>query len=59
MDTIISGLKQGITLFISGDPALWGSSCSLRMSGIALVISGGIGIPTGALIGLIKFLGGE
>lgn len=58
MDTIISGLKQGITLFISGDPALWGIILlSLRMSGIALVISGGIGIPTGALIGLIKFPG--
>lgn len=58
MDTLFSGIQQGLTLFFSGDPALWEIILlSLRMSGIALLISAIIGTPIGALIGLVKFPG--
>lgn len=58
MDTILSGLQQGIGLFLTGDPALWSIILlSLRVSGIALLISGVIGVPLGAGIGLVKFPG--
>ncbi len=58
MDTLFSGIQQGLTLFFTGDQALWEIILlSLRMSGIALLISAVIGIPIGALIGLVKFPG--
>jgi tungstate transport system permease protein len=58
LDTILSGITQAIVLFFSGDQALWSIILlSLRVSGIALLISGVIGVPLGTGIGLVKFPG--
>jgi tungstate transport system permease protein len=43
---------------VGGDPELWGIVLlSLRVSGLALVISTVVGLPLGVLLGLRRFLG--
>ncbi len=55
MNELTRGLVQAIELILSGDPALmeiiWRS---LRVTGLALLISSLIGIPCGALLGLSR-----
>jgi len=58
MDAIWAGLQQGIRLLFSGDPAFWEIILlSAQVSGIALVISAALGVPLGALLGLMRFPG--
>lgn len=55
MDEIARGLIQAIRLIFSADPALSEIvSLSLRVTGLALVISSLIGIPFGAALGLSR-----
>jgi len=58
MDIILSGLREGLHLLFTGDPALWEIlGLSAQVSGIALLISAIISIPAGALLGLWHFPG--
>ncbi len=58
MNQLWQGLLQAIELIIARDPALWEVvQLSLRVTGIALVISTVIGIPVGAFMGLSRFCG--
>jgi hypothetical protein len=58
MDALASGLVQAIQLILSGDAALFEIIfLSLRVSGVALVISTLIGVPTGAALGLSRLRG--
>ncbi len=58
MDDIVQGFIQAIELIIERDPALWEIVLlSLRVSGVALLISTLIGIPLGALLGMSRFAG--
>jgi tungstate transport system permease protein len=58
LDTILSGISEGLRLFFSGDPELWKIiGVSAQVSGIALLISALLGIPLGAWLGLSRFPG--
>lgn len=58
METILSGIVQGLRLFFSGDPELWKIiAVSAQVSGAALLISAVLGIPIGAWLGLSRFPG--
>ena len=58
MSPVWDGIVEGLRLLLSGDPALWDIILlSLRVSGVALLISSAIGIPLGAAIGLVNFRG--
>ena len=58
IEELWNGLRQAIQLIASRDPALYEIvRLSLRVSGIALVISCIIGIPLGAFMGLNRFRG--
>ncbi len=58
MDTIWQGIQQALQLIFQGDSALYEIVwLSLRVSGVALVVSALIGIPLGALLGLGRFFG--
>ncbi|MCB8967226.1 MAG: ABC transporter permease [Ardenticatenaceae bacterium] len=58
MDQLWQGLRQAIELIFTHDPALWEVvQLSLRVTGVALIISTLIGIPVGALMGLGRFVG--
>jgi tungstate transport system permease protein len=51
-------LSQALQLLFTGDPVLWGIvGLSLRVTGLALLISTAIGVPLGAAIGLTRFPG--
>lgn len=58
MDTLVEALVQALRLIAERDPDLleivW---LSLRVSGIALLLSAIMGVPIGALLGLTRFLG--
>lgn len=55
MDDLINGLEQAVQLIFSFDPALYEIILlSLRVSGIALLISTVIGVPIGAAFGLSR-----
>jgi tungstate transport system permease protein len=55
---IFQALIQAVRLIASRDPAVMEIVLlSLRVSGIALLFSAGIGIPLGALLGLSRFVG--
>ena len=55
---IFRGLSEAVRLIASRDPAVLEIVLlSLRVSGIALLLSAGIGIPLGALLGLSRFIG--
>jgi tungstate transport system permease protein len=58
MDTIWKGVIDGMRLFFTGDSTLWEIILlSARVSGVALVISAILGIPLGAVMGLVHFRG--
>jgi tungstate transport system permease protein len=58
MGEIGQGLWEALQLLLYGDAALYGIvALSLRVSGIALLISTLAGIPTGAALGLTRFRG--
>jgi tungstate transport system permease protein len=55
MDEITSGFLHAIRLILSADPALYEIIfLSLRVTGLALIISTIIGVPTGAALGLSR-----
>ncbi len=55
MDELVSGFTQAISMIVSFDPALYEIiSLSLRVSGLALLISTLIGVPVGAALGLSR-----
>jgi tungstate transport system permease protein len=58
MDHLLQGIIDGLQKLFSGDPALWEIIfLSARVSGVALLISAILGVPLGALLGLVKFRG--
>ncbi len=58
MGTIWLGLQEGVWLLFGGDPSLWRIIAhSAQVSGAALLISGLLGIPLGAFLGLVRFPG--
>jgi tungstate transport system permease protein len=58
MEQVWKGILEGLRLFFTGDPALWEIILlSAKVSGIALVISAVLGIPSGAFLGLVHFRG--
>ncbi len=58
MDSIIEGFREALFLIIKLDPELLGIIfLSLKVSGLALIISGVSGLPLGTFIGLKKFFG--
>ncbi|UCG26483.1 MAG: ABC transporter permease [Chloroflexota bacterium] len=58
MGELLQGFIKAFELIIERDPALWGIvSLSLRVSGIALLISTIVGIPLGAFLGMSRFVG--
>lgn len=58
MEIIWSGIREGLTLLLKGDPYLWQIiALSARVSGLALVISALMGVPVGAFLGLLCFPG--
>ncbi|MBE2198414.1 MAG: ABC transporter permease [Anaerolinea sp.] len=58
MTDLWQGLIQAVELILNRDSALWEViTLSLRVTGIALVISTLIGIPIGAFMGLSRFPG--
>jgi tungstate transport system permease protein len=58
VETLVEAFVQALRLIIETDPDLieivW---LSLRVSGVALLFSAVLGVPTGALLGLTRFLG--
>jgi tungstate transport system permease protein len=58
MSSIFEGIKQAFLLLIHGDPqVLKIAALSLGVSGAATVISLGIGVPLGSILGLVRFPG--
>lgn len=58
MEIVWLGLKEGVRLLLAGDSYLWEIVLlSAQVSGIALALSAVLGIPLGALIGLMHFPG--
>jgi tungstate transport system permease protein len=58
MNDLLDGLRQAILLLLSGDADTWQIIVlSLRVTGLALLISTVLGIPLGALLGLRAFPG--
>jgi tungstate transport system permease protein len=58
MSSILEGIKQAFLLLIHGDPqVLKIALLSLVVSGAATVISLGIGVPLGSILGLVRFPG--
>lgn len=58
METLVEALIQALRLIAESDPELLEIvALSLRVSGIALLVSTLLGIPIGALLGLTRFIG--
>lgn len=58
MDSIVSGITQAFSLILHLNPELFGIIfLSLKVSGVALIISTMLGIPAGAVLGLRAFPG--
>jgi tungstate transport system permease protein len=58
LNDLASGLLQGLQLILSADPALMEIiTLSLGVSGLALAVSTGIGVPLGAGLGLARVPG--
>ena len=58
METIWQGLLQAIHLLVSGDPETWRvTALTLRISGLATLISVVLGVPAGLLLALAQFPG--
>jgi tungstate transport system permease protein len=58
MDLLIAGVRQAVTLLVTGDrevfAILW---LSLQVSGLATLISLAVGVPVGAALALLRFPG--
>jgi tungstate transport system permease protein len=58
MELIWEGIKQAFYLVFSGDPEVWGITLlSLKVSGLATILSLFIGLPLGTWLALGKFTG--
>ena len=58
MDPILEGLIKAFWLLVSGNPEVYSIMLlTLGISGIAVLLGAGLGIPTGAAIALRKFTG--
>lgn len=58
MDLILDGIIQALQLMLSGDPEVWQITfLSLKVSGIATLLSLLLGIPLGAFLALVRFPG--
>ncbi|HEY3366264.1 MAG TPA: ABC transporter permease [Symbiobacteriaceae bacterium] len=58
MDLIWEGLKQAVSMLAHGDPELWRvTALTLRVSGVATLISVLVGVPIGIVLGLSRFPG--
>ncbi len=58
MDTLWKGIIEGFRLLLTGDPYVWEViRVSAWVSGSALLISAMVGIPLGAVLGLVRFVG--
>lgn len=58
MDLLLSGIKQGVWLLLSGDPEVWRITfLSLQISSTATLISLLLGIPFGVFLALKEFPG--
>lgn len=58
MGGVFEGLREALSLILQGDPALTEIvSLSLRVSGIALLLSSLLGVPAGAALALTRFTG--
>jgi tungstate transport system permease protein len=58
MDIIIEGIKQAFFLLVTMDPEVLGITLlSLKVSGLATLISLMIGIPVGMSVALSSFIG--
>ncbi len=58
MTEIWNGIVEGLRLLFGGDPILWEIIwATAQVSGAALLISALIGIPGGAVMGLLRFKG--
>jgi tungstate transport system permease protein len=58
VETLVEALIQALRLIAESDPELLEIvALSLRVSGIALLVSTLLGIPIGALLGLTRFIG--
>ena len=58
MTDLISGIEQALRLLLDGDPEIWRViGLSLRVTGVALLLSTLMGVPVGALLGLRPFPG--
>jgi len=56
MEIYIQGIKNAITLFLSGNPELYGIIFrSLYISGVAVIVAGMIGVPVGTWLGTRSF----
>lgn len=58
MREVWAGLIQAIELLVTGDPEVWEIIArSLMISGLSVILGCIIGIPTGTVVGLRRFLG--
>jgi tungstate transport system permease protein len=58
MTDLASGLARAVDLILLGDSGLWDIVLlSFQVSGIALVLAGLVGLPTGTWLGLSRFRG--
>jgi len=60
MPVLFEAFSNALRLFFSGDPALWEIvGLTLRVTGLALLLSLLLGLPTGALLGLLGHFPGR
>lgn len=58
MQQLFDGILQGLRLLFTGDTVLWEIILlSGKVSGVALVASAVLGIPSGAFLGMVRFRG--
>ena len=58
MDLLLEGIRQALALLLAGDREVWAILLlSLQVSGSAMLVSLGIGIPAGAALALARFPG--
>lgn len=58
MGVVWLGVREGLRLLLGGDPYLWQIVArSALVSGAALAVSALLGLPLGALVGLVRFPG--
>ncbi|HYF94385.1 MAG TPA: ABC transporter permease [Symbiobacteriaceae bacterium] len=58
MEMIWQGIKEAVRLLFTGDPETWSITfLTLRVSGLATLISVALGVPLGVLLALTRFPG--